>query len=388
MGKKLLFCFLIIGMQLFVTTSFAHEDRSQLKNSPVPNLVCEAAAPDSFRVVGYGQSYATLAWIPALPGDNHLLTVFKKNSANNWDSLYSVDLYNTTTYTVTGLQPTSKYKVEIRTKCSNGEPGNELSSVIPPQGLILELAANGRRPVDPKPVADCSYVSYVDPVNEWIGCKLSKITENGSTISSLFEFEKIEIGDAIARIKRVWTPSDILVAANQENQWPINQGDIRLTYFLEFNTGEIKNFLLDVFGAVAVDVITQPLNVSLCPNPNFPINTPYEFKFLVAGDVEPCPTCGPFGNNSGRAVKSKESNAIRAQSPFSDYMTIFFDEASFFSGIRKITLRDINGKIVFADKIDIAEPIISVPISKIPSGIYFLELISERDSQNAKLIKQ
>ncbi len=388
MKKKLRISFLFFVLPLFGATSFAHGDPIQIRVSAPQTLLCDAAAPASFRVIGYGQSYATLAWIPISLGDNHLLTVFKKNPANNWDSLYAVDLYNATTYTLSSLQPTSKYKVEIRTKCSTGEPGTEVSSVNPPQGLILELTANGRRPVNPKPAGACSYISYVDPINEWIGFSLSRPGKQGTTISSLFEFEKIDVGDAVGRIKRVWNVGDILVAANQSKKWPINQNDKRTTDYLEFNTGEIDDFILDVFGAVAVDVINQPLKVSLCPVPNFPIEAPYEFKVLVASAVEPCPTCGPYNPNSGRVVNYKEPGAIRVQSPFSDYLNVFFEESSFLSGIRVVTLRDMNGRVVFFEKIDIAEPIISIPINRVPTGIYFLEILSDGSFQNIKVIKQ
>ncbi len=385
MEKKILFSILLFALHLTCVNANAHGEPVQPKSN---TLQCDAPAPDSFRVIGYGQSYATLAWIPVSLGDNHQLTVFKKNLANNWDTLYAVDLYNETTYTLMSLQPTSRYRVEIRTKCSTGEPGTDVSSVNPPQGLIIELTANGRKPIDPKPVDACSYISYVDPVNKWIGFKLTKLNEQGKIISNLFEFEKIEEGDAVARIRRVWNVNDILVAANQQDEWPINKNDLKTTYLLEFNAGEIVETDLDVFGAVEVDVITQPLNVSLCPNPSFPIQAPYEFNVLVASSFELFPTDSPNGPSSGRAVNTKEPGAIRAQSPFFDYLTLFFDETSFLSGVRVITLRDISGKVVFFEKIEVADPIISIPISRTPAGIYFLEVLSAWNSQNIKVIKQ
>lgn len=388
MGQKNSYLTIFLAIFLGLTTAKANNKFPQAEKNLAGFLSCETPPPDSFRIIAYGKTFVTLAWIPETPGDNHLMTLFKKGSTSVWDTLYSIDLNSETSYTLTDLEKTSKYKVEIRTKCSNGDPSSEFSVAWPPQGLILELTTTGYKPIDPKPVDPCAFVNYTDPENRWIGFMLSRPNGEGGEISSLFEFKKVEEGEVVGKIMRVWDPESVLMAGNEDRKWPIFKGDKKTTSYVAFLAGEIVNFNFEPFGEIEVDVLTTPKHVSMCESPDFNIQAPYEFQVFTASSVEPCPSCDPNNPNSDRIKLEKAAGKIKVQNPFSDYLLIFFEQEAFWAGERTIRLRDLNGKVVFIDKIDIPESIAYIPIIQVPTGCYILEVESSWDTHRVKLVKQ
>jgi len=82
-----------------------------------------------------------------------------------------------------------------------------------------------------------------------------------------------------------------------------------------------------------------------------------------------------------------ESNQIMVQSPFSEYINIFFPESGFLGGLKHVVLQDINGRVIFNDKIDAPEPRLSIPMGNIPPGFYLLRIESNGSTQVLKAIK-
>lgn len=383
MKKKLVFALLLFAMPLVAATASVLGVPENSVTPPIQMDLCTSPPPDSFRITGLGPGFVTVAWNPVSPGDNHLLSVFVKNALNEWDTLYNVQIDTTTSYTATEIDHSKAHKLEIRTICSNGDPGLATPPVYPPHGLILDLVLGGRTPKDPQQINDCLHpISYVD--NDWIGFQLSKTVGN-SYNSSLFEFVRIENGVNQTQIKRVCTNAS-LVAANEENSWPTFINSSFSTKNYEFKIGEVIQGIFYGFGIANVILDTEAKTVSICPDQAIP--SPYSFQFLLAKsgfqeNLCPPPT-GP--GNQVFAINNSALGPIRVQNPASEFLNLFFAESNFESGVYDLVLTDINGRVHFDERLDISEPNIAIPIYNITSGIYFLCLEFKGYRQNLKVI--
>lgn len=277
MEKTLAFAFLLCLLQTSTAFASGIKDNSNTGIRRIAMDLCESPPPDSFRITGLGPGFITVAWNPITPGDNHVLTIYRKNVSNGWDTLQTTQVNNGTTYTATGIDHSKEHKLEIRTLCSNGESGTISPPIFPPHGLILELVVGGRAPSAPQPVNDClTPVSYLN--NDWVGFRLTKTVGN-TEISSLFEFVKLDSYEPVAIVKRVCDNSP-LVAANEDNNWPTSISGAYPTNDYKFKIGDISGGIYKNFGVVNVEIDKSAFTVSLCPEQ--PIAPPHTFQFLYA----------------------------------------------------------------------------------------------------------
>ncbi|MCB0524390.1 MAG: fibronectin type III domain-containing protein [Lewinellaceae bacterium] len=384
-------CFLTLLFSIsFIINANAFSSAFSSKFDPVSvqEDICNEPPPDSFRVTGYGYNFVSVAWEPIAPVANYHITVLQEDETNGWITLTTIIVQNDTTYTISNLDMQLKHKLELRTVCPNGEPGSSFVAAIPPHGLIIELTANGNRPIEPQP-GTCGSLNFVDHI--WVGFKLTKEIGEGETISSLFEYELVQSGGVEARIKRKYEPiqgnGPILVAANEIEAWPLHPKDKKDTKTLRFQVGEINQNGFENFGYVTVN---SPINgtVSVCTTQV--INPPYYFEALVADKVEvclECPTGDQGGNTGGYARPSLGMAKVRVENPISDYIQMFFDENEFQSGIYTITLTDLSGRCFFREQIDIPEPRIAIPLGYIPPGLLLLNVEYNGCTQTLKVIR-
>ena len=102
MAKKLLFTLFICFLSLFSNNLFA--------NTPLNGENgCNTPPPDNFRFAGFGYGFVDLAWNPINPGDDHYITIYRENN-NQWDSLYSIPVFNSSSYTISNLSAASRHK--------------------------------------------------------------------------------------------------------------------------------------------------------------------------------------------------------------------------------------------------------------------------------------
>jgi len=384
MEKKLLFSTLIFGLHLAFASAFAYGEPVNLESLSPKSIQCDAPPPDSFRMTGYGYNFETFGWVPVSVGDNHVLTVFKENASNGWDSLYSVKVYNSKEYTLTNLQPNTRHKVGIRTKCGN-DPSTQVSFVIPDHGVILELVIGGRNPENAQIIPPCQYIDFEDPSTTWIGFKVSRKAPDGHLVS-YFEFERGKNG-AEGIIKRTNAPN-VLVAANEDNNWPTLNLPLFQTENLQFRVGEIKN-LSEIFIFGFINVAFSGSKVSICPetsDPNKLWNNLYAFQ-LLQEHSDPCPSCLSDGNADERTKGYLENDQFTVQSPFLESLNIFFNDSKFTNGTKQITLMDVNGKIILNNKFNVIESQISIPLVFMPAGFYVLRMESNGAVQYHKVIK-
>jgi|GEM_PF-931015 len=385
MEKKLLFSLLFGLLGLFFNPAYGFGAPKLL--ATIPNLIesCDAPPPDSFRVTSFSYNVVTLAWEPFAVGDDHLLTFFGENTSNGWDSLYSVELFGATSYTVANMNPAQKHKVQIRTVCKDGTLGTVSPPLIPPHGVILELVLFGDPPKIPE-VVDCHKMYYTDPQISWVGFKISRPDVNEGEISNFFQFEKVNNDpDVEARLKRVET-ENVLVAANLVGEYPTNFINVVNADML-FMVGEVENGTLSPIGFVLMTIHgggTPSVDICKLENvPSRPWNPLYQFDAIIERNPPICNGCPPTGE---RNLRNKHKDVIRVQNPVSDYLNIFFTQALFLGGTKKYTLLDISGKTIFQEQFKVTEPQIAIPIDSIVPGLYFLHVESEDDVQTVKVV--
>jgi hypothetical protein len=383
MEKNLFFSLLFVPISLFACQisragTWVDEQPLHLIQS------CEAPPPDSFRVTSFSYNYVTLAWNPVAVGDDHFLTVFSENTSNGWDSLYSVLLFNSTTYTVVNMDPEKRHKVQIRTVCVDGTMGTPSPPVFPPHGVIVELVLFGEPPSIPEAV-DCHNMEYENPLIKWVGFKISRPNGEGGELSNYFQFEKVyNDQDVEARIKRVET-DNVLVSANLDNKWPdIFEPIVKANMI--FQVGEIVNGAFESAGFVLVELHGGGTpSVDICDHitPTRPWNPLYTFTPIIVRNSPECHGCPPSGELN---TQNKAKYLIRVQNPMSTYLNVFFPEPGFIGGPKKFTLLDINGKMIFQEKVNVAEPQIAIPFGERSPGLYFLQVESEGYVQTIKVI--
>ncbi len=379
MEKKLLFS---LFFALFSSISWANElaDAS-------PSLIesCDAPAPDSFRVTSFSYNFVTLAWNPVAAGDDHFLTVFRENPNNGWDSLYSVLLFDATSYTVSNMDPQKRHKVQISTVCPDGTIGTPSPPVFPPHGVIVELVLFGDPPNIPVEV-DCHNMMYTSPEIKWVGFKISRPDGEGGELSNYFQFEKVyNDQDVEARLKRVET-DNVLVAANLVGLWPDHIEPVVKANML-FKVGKVENGILNPIGFVLMTINPGGIpSVDICQiknDPNRPWNPLYDFKAIIVQIQPECQGCIPDPELS---TPGKKNNMVKVQNPVSEYLSVFFTETSFMGGSKKFTLIDINGKVIIREQFYVAEPQVAIPLGKSMPGLYFLQIESEGDVQIVKIV--
>jgi hypothetical protein len=281
--KALQFCLFFFS----VTSAFAAiepmHDKIHLGNLDV----CEAPAPDSFRITKIGVDFISLAWKPAWPGADHQIEVFIENNAGGWDYLYTAQVASVASKTIDNLLTGKKYRFKIATKCTNGEPSS-LSAIIDGITLIIELTLSGRTPVNPTPV-NCQGINLLDPNIEWVGYRILW-ERQGKTFSSLFEIV-LDEPDVSApsgsegtkiKIKRVELENPV-VTANENHKWPIISNPI-ITVNTAIVIGEILGLGLTInpIGNVAIGYNPFSPFIDICVDPNVSWDPSFVFQPLVA----------------------------------------------------------------------------------------------------------
>jgi hypothetical protein len=392
MVKILRLSTLLCALSFICTTVFAN-----LVTEPPTHFVtqmgeCNAPPPDSFRVTSVGHNFVSLAWNPNALGDNHLITVFQKNASSTWDSLYSVYVSSSSTYTLTNMDQIREHRVEIRTVCNNGDPSKLFSGLFPPFGLILELVIGKETPVSPVKLDDCTTINYNSPLNKWIGFELSfNDGEGGNTITSLFEFEKVEEGQTEALIKRVDEDNaSILIAANHAERWPTVSIPSVKVYNFQFEVGH-RNTQggYDGFGFLNVELGSS--TVAICKeliDPEKPWNNQYIFTPMVANQAA-CPTCPGTGGSKDeeRSTQVTTFRKLKPQNPFIDYLNIFLNESNIENNTYFIELIDVNNRVLLKEQFDIPGSHVSIPTANIMPGFYLLRIQHNSTIHNFKVIK-
>ncbi len=382
MAKSLLVALLFSTFQSTFTPVFAENESAPFSPIDLKANYCDAPAPDDFHVVSIGTDLVTLGWVPAWVGANHSLEISIEDSGT-WLVLFTNPNVPGESYVLNSLDP-GHYRARIATNCPTGEASTIMSELLF-DFKIIDLTTDGRIPVNPVPVEDCSYIEFWK--YEWVGFRVKEI---GTGISNLFEINLTE-GQWYehAYVRRVY--ENPIVAVDMLGHFPIIGG-------ISFNVS--SPFRMDdkskpdpIIGYItlsrniafpAVPIITL---CKVLDDPTKPWKPEYEFTALTAESAIIVGT----PSNSGAVEKTVRDtidfDKFKAQNPFKGSVNIFAPRTQ--SGCGKTTFRLLNTKaqIVLMYELDLYGSQVSFPTSSLLPGVYVLHIENECESQTLKLVK-
>lgn len=367
MARKITFLLLLGTYALSFNPLFAAE-------KPVTNLptngadLCDAPAPDNFQVEGINEGYVELTWTPAWPNATHTVVLYREDASGNWTNLDTYTSVPGDAYSVPVSGPGS-YLVTIATNCVSGEA----SSLTAQESFkIIELTGGGRIPVNPQPASTCDGINLND--HHWVGFKVSKI---GTNISNLFE---ITLDN---KVKRVYAPEPPhqVVAVDDSGLWPINDSKfVNGSKFRVFDLVDGIPVNIITIGHVYFKIDSLPI-AKLCPlNSPLPWKPQYSFIALTATST----LSFPQGFVTGTGHNPERFKVVN---PIIEKLDLFAPE-SYKMG-DKVSLRffDTNGKLIWASWVAIQNSQTSLLVNELPTGIYFLQIETEQETQTLKVIK-
>jgi hypothetical protein len=375
MAKKLLFTLLVYTLSLSSNLILAGNDIAPLENTTIDADVCDAPAPDSFRVTSNSTNGVNLAWITAWSGATHTLVLSLRDGFGNWNILNTFYNVPGSTYTIPGLGLGS-YKITNATNCITGETSFKFSEV---EFKNIELTTSGRIPANPVPINACEGININN--YHWVGFSVSK---QGTAISTLFEVT------LAGQVKRVGGNNQI-VAVDGNGFWPVLAGDVKKTD---------SPFLLvdlDPLGPINIGKVifmqpnwNQPI-VKLCkdesPNALVPWKTLlYSFTALTA--TATLGYSSGFGIDPGQgSSKNLISESIKVENPIKNNINVFVPQESIESGQAIMHLMNANGQLLSEYKFDMQSDQLSFPVEWLNPGIYFLKIKTDIETITLKIIK-
>jgi len=380
MARNLLFTLLFNLFFLAPASVFGFHGDGSLGLLPIKEEVCEAPAPDSFRITSIGGNFISLAWTPAWQGATHVLTVSEKNASGGWNTQYIVPNVEGSTYTVDSLKGGKEYRFRIATKCSSGDP-SELSASVDGIALIVELTLLGRTPKNPTPVS-CHGIEVNK--HNWVGFRVA-----GEGESNLFELQVNGI-DSIpfSYIRRVITENKI-VAADSQGEFPTIIIPVIDLVPLPIKILRLGNIIPEEIGLVNIEVIqSDPLKINLCvdnSDPNKPWNSEYTFTALTAKQTIVIPS-GGINGSQGYGV-GPNIGTFRVQNPIIDNLHLFIPEEFEMCRNASIRLFNSDGQLVFENNLEYLSSHISFSVEWLQVGVYILQIETSSKVETLKVIK-
>jgi len=389
MAKKFFFTVLFL-ISLASTTWLVASDSSFSSAKHGPKLeICNAAAPDSFRVESGGSTFVTLAWSPAWVGAEHTLKVYKKNEDTSaWDLINTFYDVPGASVTVSSLQYAAEHRFIIATNCISGEP-SELTSSIDHINLILDLMVAGRNPVNPVPVQGmCSMINYQN--YNWVGFVI-KVSNSFTPTSTLYEFkaEYDNNGNLYPVIKRVQEYGPIM-ALGKPQGWPAfaypKKTAPQVVRIDGSTTFLVRHYYTETdfipVGEVTVNLVEGfPNTIIFCPNPNW--NLAYEFRPLTAQLAN---GFSAGGNLLGK-TDFRIDLEVKVQSPFTDFIQIFLPLGLSMEEPMVINIMSLDGQILFQQKVNSLSEMILVPTHSLANGLYLIRIETKQGIQTHKAVK-
>ena len=380
MARNLLFTLLFTLFFLAPVSVFGFSGDSSLRFLLIKGEVCEAPAPDSFRITSIGGNFISLAWTPAWQGATHVLTVSEKNASGGWNTLFVFPNVEGSTYTVDSLKGGKEYRFIIATKCSSGDP-SELSASVDGIALIVELTLIGRTPKNPTPVS-CHGIEVNK--HNWVGFRVA-----GEGESNLFELQVNGVNSIpFGYIRRVINENKI-VAADIFGFFPSNSNPTIDDVLLPFRILRLGGISPIRIGLVTIEVIqSDPLIIDVCidnSNPNEPWKSEYTFTALTAEQTIVKPS---GGNNESLGYGVEPTiGTFKVQNPIIDNLHLFIPEEIEMSGNASIRLFNSDGQIVFENELEYLSSHISFSVEWLQEGVYILQIENNSKVETLKVIK-
>ncbi len=372
MANKLFFALLFCTLHLTLTPVFAAHGSAPSENASLKNDLCDAPAPDSFRVTSIGSGYANLAWIPAWTGATHTLVVFLQDSSGGWTNLATYLSVPGSSYSIPVSAPGS-YKVLNATNCTSGETSFRNSEV---EFKLIDLTTAGRVPLNPTPVYNCNQIDYLN--HKWVGFR---VKEKASGLSNLFEFQ---VEGPTGLVKRV--ANNPIVAVDGNGIFPIGNQHLSVGFSFQMDDKSKEEPPIG-FVEITQYYLGQSPTIGLCIDLDNPMQwkPAYEFTALTAQSVV---TNVPPGGGTGNGLtRSNVDDKCTAQSPFTNNLTIFIPETLSESEEATLLLLNMNGDLVLKQKFDLGNTQASFFTESLFPGLYILQIESDHEMQALLVVK-
>lgn len=395
MAKKLKMLLLIL-FSLNFTQIWADETRL-----PVLNYAdeCTAPAPDSLRVEDANEDYIRLAWIPAWPGATHTLEVLQETSTGGWASLFTVYNVAGSSYDVYGLNHIgTKYRFVLATNCPETGDPSIITTHFDWIGLILDLIVDGRTPINPQIVPECTTVNYEE--HEWVGFKISLPNSGpgnysgGTGLDYYFEFDAGGTEDypnpIIKRIDNLTT----IVAGEEDGEFPIEPENplVQILGNFDIYMYRIKSSPIPYnFGKLILQFDDIGKTVSICKDPNEFWDVYFSFSMLTANTTSGLIKEGESDSKLKINDRSnKKSINLHVNNPIGDLLSISFHNNNFEHSESRVTVNliDISGNTTLSESFNNAYNIVNIPISHLPDGFYFVVIQLNNEIPNVLKIQK
>lgn len=382
MTKKIFYTLFFFALLFWNRPIFAYNGSVPLTSGALDTMVCDAPAPDSFRVTSIASDLVSLGWIPAWSNATQTIEVILQDSSGGL-TVYFDNSVPGDAYILSSLDP-GIYKVIISTNCLSGETSIKKSEVQF-SFKIIDLIIAGRIPKDPVAVEDCGSINYMD--HEWVGFKVTEI-ETG--VSNMFEFALKE--GNIPQIKRVEYNNPI-VAVDEAGIYPtftVPLVKTNLSFQMDDLNNSVQNNLVNIGFVVCSDNFTSPPSITLCVdyfNPPIPWKPNYKFRALTAESV-----ITTYPNEPGSAGdKSHHENNIGdefiVQSPFGSNLNVFIPEVPSICGPGFCYLFNLKGQKILSYSFGLDSPQMTLPVGFLTSGYYYLQIETACFVKNFKVVK-
>ncbi len=342
--------------------------------------ICNAPAPDSFRITSNGGSFITLSWKPVWEGASHVLFISQRDSSGGWTAQSIFPNVLGSSITVDSLEGGKEYRFRIATKCPSGDP-SELMAFVDGIALIVELTLIGRTPKNPQPI-DCHGIDYTK--HPWLGFRIA-----GEGYSRLFEVKINGVNeDPYGSVDRV-NPENHIVASNMLFLFPDNFNPIIYKVPLTFRIIDITTQTPLPIGLVNINpILTTPNKIDLCnitTDPFNPWKNGYSFTVLFANEVVVVPPGGGIGGQG--FGKDPIKDRFTAQNPFNESLNIYTPDWHSNDSPTTIRILNMNGQLIFTQTFEFIDQQVSIPLEWLSPGMYFLDIQSINETEVLKIVK-
>lgn len=382
MTKKIFYTLFFLAFLFWNSPIFAYNGSVPLGRGAMDAILCDAPAPDSFRVTGIASDLVSLGWIPAWTNATQTIEVILQDSSGGL-TVYFDNSVPGDAYILSSLDP-GTYKAIISTNCSNGETSFKKSEVQF-SFKIIDLIIAGRIPKAPVAVEDCGSIKYLE--HEWVGFEVTEI-ETG--VSNMFEFVFSE--GNIPQIKRI-VYNNPIVAVDENGTYPtfsFPSVKTNLSFQMDDLNDGVPDNLVNIGFIICADNFTSPPTVTLCVdylNPPIVWKPNYKFRALTAESV-----VTTFPNEPGSAGdKSDQENNIGdkfiVQSPFGSNLNVFIPEVPTTCGPGFCHLFNMKGQKILSYSFGLDSPQLTLPVGFLISGFYYLQIETACFVKNFKVVK-
>jgi hypothetical protein len=248
---------------------------------------------------------------------------------------------------------------------------------------------DGRTPVNPQVVPECTSVNYDE--HEWVGFKIHvpSSVPGGAGFDYYFEFEEGAIGEKYPIVKRQ-TFNSLVVAGNIGREYPMDPEPllIRINNIHQFHVYRVKGGPVPYrIGIIDIEFLPDDKNIKFCRNMGQMWDSGFQLYTITAENTD------IVGNKQGEISNDNSEIHIGSNldfdpiisNPVGETINIFnvnLTNVDEFYSVEIISLSGSN--LIFMNSL---RGDLEIPLHFLPSGIYYLKITSEKKTKCIRFVK-